>query len=695
MDGMFGVGYLNDRPASREGRIPNADNVAAVNRETRLSATKIARFYYDQYERGLQARRRHALNWIKVSSIMAGVHYFRIVNGMYEALEKKKGQIRAHIPVMDWMYRWELGRFNSNEIGVFAKPVSANNAGAFYQAERAQAIMNTWLDEAGVPEFYDEANQHLLWYGTSGYFRYEDKSRQQVFLKSIAAPELFPIPFDARNYGETTGLMRATSISRDWLEMQDELYERLHGRKPDMPMAQASGTMSTTMSANYAGFASSAAKGSRFDGCLAIWVWMKPTEINPFGEHCFLLNDKLYRYVSGVDENGRLLALPGGKIPIEMVYYDKHPNSFWASGFLEKLIAMQRETNRQWSDVIQMAVSNKGFTAYNADAIAADQIQSAVDGLVSFRETGDMRQAPLMRIPPASIGREVGVVLEKAQQLAERAACYESGIPFGRQEGRTESGPATTLLDANAKAAVQPAFNRQYRAFKRTFPEVLDMLHYCWPQQKTIRIVGRQNIGREIMIQRDQIPWSKDVILEPRPLQANGKNAQMGILYQLRQLPSQDGKGFMLRDHEFRNGLVELNMAPPGMETENRPEQRILFRIEQLIGDGTNPLIPPSSILPNGQHSAPEQQYEDHRLAVQMLTDRILDPSFRMYSPTVQRALMDELNYHVQVLGGIHPDNFDMDVAEADARQAENFLEAAELDPYSAEGEMMVNGTFL
>lgn len=691
----FGVGYLNDNPASREGRIPNADNVAAVNRETRVSATKIARFYYDQYERGLQSRRRHALNWIKVSSIMAGVHYFRIVNGMYEALDKKKGQVRAHIPVMDWMYRWELGRFNSNEIGVLAKPVSANNANAFYQAKRAQAIMNTWLDDAAVSEFYDEANQHLLWYGTTGYFRYEDKARQQVFLKSVAGPELFPIPFDARTPEETTGIMRATLISRDWCEMQDELFERKYGKKPDMPMAMASGSMATTMSANYAGFASSMAKGSRFDGALAIWVWMKPTEINPYGEHCFLLNDKLYRYVSGVDESGRLLALPGGKVPIEVVYYDKHPNSFWAAGFLEKLIAMQRETNRQWSDVIATTVANKGFTAYNADAISADQIQGAIDGLVSFRESGDMRQAPIMRVPPAPIGREVGVVLEKAQQLAERAACYESGIPFGRQEGRTEGGPATTLLDANSKAAVQPAFNRQYRAFKRTFPEVLNMLHYCWPDQKTIRIVGSANLGREIMIQRNQIPWAKDVILEPRPLQANGKNAQMAILYQLRQLQSQDGQGFMLKDREFRAGLMELNMAPPGMETENRAEQRIMFRIEQLIGDGVRPSAPPYSILPNGSVSAPEQDYEDHRLAIDMLKDRILDPSFQMYSPIVRKGLMDELNYHIQRLGGVHPDNFDMDVAEADARQAENFLEAAELDPYSQEGEMMVNGSFL
>jgi len=137
-------------------------------------------------------------------------------------------------------------------------------------------------------------------------------------------------------------------------------------------------------------------------------------------------------------------------------------------------------------------------------------------------------------------------------------------------------------------------------------------------------------------------------------------------------------------------------MAPPVMELENRAERRILWRIEQLIGDGQNPRIPPVGIDPrNGQSTAPEQDMENHAVAIEMLKDRILDPSFRIYSAAVKQALMTELQFHIQRIAGVHPDNFDQDIQEADARRAEAFLEAAELDPSTTEGEMVLDGLFM
>ena len=689
------VGYLGgqDQPVSKIGRLPNTDGQAGLNKATRKSAKKMAQFFREQFEAGLRIRRRHALAWIKVQSIMAGVHYFRIVNGVYEPLAKKDGQVRANIPVMDWLMRWQLGSFNANIVGIKAYPINSNNADSFYMASRAQAIMDNWLEEADIQEFFDEANQHLLHYGTSGYFRYKDTFRGNIFLKSIPAPELFPIPFDSRSWKEADGIMRVTNVSKQWLEAQDELYEQKYGKKPDPPMAKKAGNIESSMSATYTGFATSTEWGGRYSGCTALWIWMRPTETNPYGEHAFMLEDEMYRYISGVGPDGRLLALPDGEIPIEPVHYDKQPSSFWASGFGEKLISTQREVNRQWSTTIENSIANRGFTAYNSQAVHATDIQNALDGLVPFQDPGpDTRIQPVFRIPAANIGADVGSVLSMGLQTAERAACYESGIPFGRQEGRTEGGPATGLLDSNSKAPIQPVFNRIHRAFSRTFPRVLDGLRDVWPENKIIRAVGPKNMAREMAIQKQGFPTSNQVILRPTPLTANGRLEQMNSLYQLRQLPSQDGKGFMVADHEFRSGMSQLGLAPPGIELENRAEMRIVWRIEQLIGDGKQPYIQPSMMNDQGMVTAPEQQFEDHRLAIKLITDQMLEPSFRLYSQQVRNAMKQELQYHILYATATQTHNFDNDSEMADMKQADNALEYAENDPNSNEGEFSING---
>jgi hypothetical protein len=132
------------------------------------------------------------------------------------------------------------------------------------------------------------------------------------------------------------------------------------------------------------------------------------------------------------------------------------------------------------------------------------------------------------------------------------------------------------------------------------------------------------------------------------------------------------------------------------MELENRAERRILYRIEQLIGDGRTPQVLPVGLDPRtGQSTAPEMDQENHSLAIDMIKDRVLDPSFKIYSPQVQQGLMQELQFHINRLAGVHPDNFDMDAMEIDARRAEAFLSAAELDPSTTEGEMTMNGMFM
>jgi hypothetical protein len=120
------------------------------------------------------------------------------------------------------------------------------------------------------------------------------------------------------------------------------------------------------------------------------------------------------------------------------------------------------------------------------------------------------------------------------------------------------------------------------------------------------------------------------------------------------------------------------------------PVARIAYRIGLLINDGARPGAVPYGLRAEEAYL----QLEDHRLAVTMLRDRILDPAFSTYSPEVRAALLQELKqHHSQTYGAMNqPDNFDDSILEADSASMERSLLGEENDLNSMAGMASVNG---
>lgn len=669
--------------------IPIAQTVSDLPKDDRRSAERRARFFVEQTEMGMSLRRRHAYQWMRVESILSGIHYFDIRYGTLVPKPKEAGQIRGVFPIMKPLYLWGIGRLNSNEIGVTASPATGRGANAFYRAQRAQDILTHWMEETQVSKFFDRANQQLLTFGTVGYLRYADPSRGNVFMEPVPGPEIFPIPFDARDESEMDGLMRVRLMPRQWLEMQDDLWERQHGKPPAVKMASFAGRVSTRYSLGYTGFGAGYQNGSKMDGATVTWIWMKPSAHSPYGEWGVMVEDQIVRYKIAPDQSGPPLI--NGKLPIELVHHTKIPHEFWGHGFLEDLISPQLEANRQWTSILKSSYFNRGFVAYNSDRIDPKMVHNCEDGFVPMTsggyEGGGAARA-LESIPPTPMNYETGSVLSLVRQAAREAVGMESEVLFGTQSKRTESGAATGILNNNASVPTVPVIKRIGDALKITYPEVLDLLRTVWPAQKTVRVVGQYNLGRELIIGRDGVPSSSEVILIPQPLMANGKQAMLSLLFQLRQMPSDDGKGFEVKSREMRRSLLMMGMQLPGLDLVDPAEQRIMWRIGQLINNGVQPAIPPASM-----NATPEQRYENHPLAIEMLRNTLLEPCFRQYGPMVQKALLEEFQFHMDLIAPVvQPDNFDDQVTHADALQTENYLDFAEQDPFSAEGIMTQNG---
>ena len=666
-------------------------DIASLPKEDRRSVRKIGKFVQTQYMEALSLRKPHAIAWIMVYSFLRGIHYFLIDGaGRWEFLPAEEHEVRAVTPIMKPWYRHVLGFMLSNDLGVTGTPV-AGGSRALYKSSRAENIINGWIDDANIYEFHDRASQLLLCEGMVGYHRFIDKFRQQVVLRALPQSEIFPIPYDARDPSETHGLTHATLVTKQFLELQDELFEQANGRPPTSRMADKAKSLDMGMRTDLP-LVGAGGQGGKFDGALALTTWMKGSEHTPGGEYIFMLGDEVFRHLVGTDQQtGEPLAaqvMQDGQIPIELHYYEKNPNDFWGVGLCESLLPSQFSADRQMTSLERNARQNKSKTFVDATAITISDVQDEDAALIPFQggEFDPTHRRPVYHFPATQVGRDVTQILEISQSHADRAAGFRSGIVVGLQEGRTESGPATSLLSQNAMTSLIPVMRRGDRVWLRTYYGVLDMLRHAWPEGKILRISGPANVGRELKVLRDDMPWSHEVILRPRPQLPGGRNAMLSMLFELRKMPGPDGKlGTELKSGEFRQALREMNMLPPGINIENRAEARIQTRINLLIGDGQKSFMEAS----NPADTQDRLAMEDHRLAMDMLKDAILDDSWETYSPDVRQALKDQMEFHrLRTFGATeHPNNFDDDNEKLDSLQMENFLAIDEADQFTSAGE--------
>lgn len=677
----------NDPFAVHPDNVPvSGRETATLPKEDRRSVRKTAEFIRNQYAAGLARRRQHAVRWKMVWSFLAGIHHFRIdAVGHYSLIRREEGEIRETVPYIRPWYRQAQGLLASNRLGVTVPPLTTNTA-ALYKARRAESLLNWWLDEMDVATEWDRANQILLSEGMVGYHVFPDSFRKNVTFQALPASQLFPIPWDATSENNRSGLIWANMVTRSWLELQDELFEAQTGQPPQERMADQAKEFSS-LSIDFPLISGTGAEG-RFDGALALTVWMEETEKTPGGEYLFLVGDKVFRQAIGTDEQGQLQTrniMPGGKVPVELVYQDKRPDDFWGISFLEPLLGAQLALDRQMTFLSRSVQKNRPWTFVDLDAVRASDLQNEDAPIIPLTRgalTGD-RASPVLHFPASSIGGDAAALLNLSRTLGDGASGFRSGLVFGQQEGRTEGGPATSILAQNALAPLVPPLRRMDRAWTKTYKRTLDMGRSVWSADRLIRVLGPTNIGHEIRIQQDQIPWSEEVNIQTQPLVPGGVQSQLSILFNLRTIPGADGKpGTEINSREFRNSLARLGLLPPGVELENKASNRIQTRINLLMGDGQKPGIPASI--------SGRLRFEDHRLSMVMLKEVMLDDIvWGTLSPQVQQNLLDQLEFHQAFASETteHPDTIDDDLDKVDSARAEQNMSLAESDLLTTEGE--------
>lgn len=682
--------------------MPAADNPGGVEKKYRASARQLAKFMWDQYEQGLAAQAPHQMLWAQVRAIMSGVHYYdtRLLKstGTLIPLANPRNRIRAKYPYMQARYRWEHGRLSTNQIGSTVRPKLAEGAMSFYQAESGQAVLADWNRRSEVEHVQDLANQHLVQWGGSALYLYQDPKTGEPLVKATPQTEWFPIPYYASNIDEADGVMRAQLVTKAWLETEDERIKGMMKQSGQSvadyrPMAGRTKSYNLSLGTGNPAVASAGIQTASFDGALVLNIWMRPDQNFPYGLWLMMVGEELYRYRSGPNDKPQTRALLNGRLPVEFQHYSKQSDRFWGTGMCETIIPMQLELNRQLSAVISRVRHSRRVVYYDPMVLPPAQLNTSEEEDPWIPASGgrfNPEMPPWYVINGEPIGAETAAVLNLVRELADMAIGYESSVITGGAEGRVEGGPATSLLAHNAAVPLLPITQDIHRSWRITFSQALDLLRESWPEQRRVMLTGSQNMARERIIKQEDVPTSERVVVDTTPIIPNGRNAMLQMLMQMRSMARTDGGGPEVSSKEFRRSLSDMGYLPPGLDMADSDESLIAARIEGIINDGMQPGLPPAQDPRNDP-----QRFQNHAAMVDQLRRVILDPrTFYSYSPQVQQALMMELEFHVNftINQVAHPDNFDDAVERADSEQSERYFRAEEADLTSFRHSARVDG---
>lgn len=667
--------------------IPSSKDIPSAPKDIRKDADQIVKWVREHIQYSSANREHLERLWVRAESYMDGFHYFTLdMTGIWRSLPKRRDEIRATVPHLRGIYRRELGRFTENTLTVQAFPKSYKNPSAFYKANRAEVMVNAWQDETDFADVFADHASQLIYYGLSGLYRFVDKFRKQAFVEAWPAWELHPLPWNANKDTELQGFFRVKLMPKDWIEQNiGERAAKLAGKSARI------GTRVGGMSAGRG--ASGNLGGKAIEAGEVVWGWLLPTQEIPSGMKFLIVEDEMFGFQS-TDEKGNPITgeLATGVLPIEFSRYTNQQNSWYGMGALPTALGSQAEADRSWSKIVRSSRLKDGILFYDDSVVDKDDMFNDDMQMIPYgKGTYGVNEKFFDIIPPIPSNSDVGATLGLADDMGKKAIGHESDILFGKAEGRVESGPAARILNVNAQAPIAPTFGRLKRALVKTYSGILDMISEVWPDDKKISVIGQYELPNEITLSREDRPASSDIIFRPAPLLPSGRAEMVNILFQLRNMVS-DTNTPMITDAEFRRGLIQVGMQPPGMKFVNLQDQRIRQKVGLLFNDGKTP----GDII-SDQFDMVMLSLEDNKAFTKALIDKMLEPGFRTSaSNEVKKAFLKVLQTlrDDQLEGPRNAERFDenLDGEAFDAQKMEETLDAVEQDPTTVDGQFQQDG---
>lgn len=636
------------------------------NNQPLIDATNMLEESAKRYRRPLRVGWRYDLWWIR------GIRKFRVLWSTGEVgvtYQNDRGELQMRYEDVLIKRQREIGRLMQIDTRPSCKPM-----GTGLDALRKSSIAQVILDylESGLrsEEIKNQFVQHLVDFGVAGLGVWVQDSVHlgaSPIIEVIPAWELLFIPTEPSTSGDIYGIVRDRWVSLDWLqslkglkllkgeEGESQMMIRTLGPGERLPgdsdpthtaMSGAASTAGTWRAAHDA--SAKDTKGKTYTK----WGYLREYWI--IGEH-----DRVSRYIVKV---GDYIALDvefgkdGKECPVLPIrtarYYDTGP---YGRSFISPLIPINRKQERMVANLFQNIedLDLYGLKLLPTTAgIKRDALKSW--GRLRYMFVEPDWNAPgrvkVESLTPQNMGDFPAKVIEISHAMMDRLS-RESDLWSGNAPGRVDGGPGLSFLYETSSIPMVPvvaqianAYSGIYRSMLQeagkmlNTPEASSTIKLLTLDDAIAGVVIDPGTGEMKLDASNPIPGPSDVIIDvrhrqPRLVEKDKEELQMNFANL-----SKTG------DMNLIDFLVEMLRRNLDIPVGNRGKVEAIRTawLENLImfGDG----IRPGVIIEN-------PEYDDHMIHLQILSDFMARPEWRLASQAVRTKFLLHKAYHMNAMG--------------------------------------------
>jgi len=663
-----GQAARNGNAPVRIGNLPTGKEPGGIPRDRIVNVDELAMFINDNMMAISRYREHLIRRWDAALAILDGFHYFRFdsTGRRIDIPKDTLREVRAFIPLLYEYARNELGRLLGARVETRALPRGDQH----HVAERAKLIITDTERQCMFARTYRRFLNHLIYFGFAGLFPDIDPFTKKVRVESVPGYELFPIPIHAQSDDDLDGIGRIKFLSRAWIE-------RYAPQATDkVRWANISSTSGTSRLSHRYG-------GAAIQGAFGVFFWIKPNPDFPNGVRGLIIEGQPYgiddrpEYSFPHPQTGQIIGpMNGGEFewPIKIARYVEHPTRWEGISFAEHFISLNREANRQMSNLVEAAEYQKHMGWIFVDrklGMKTDDFRNRRGGVVPVDTTHVNNQAsrhpPIFQVQPPRMSPDVGGVFNLVSGIADRTASRPP-VTRGEAPGRVDAGPGITGL---LQAAMQPLESTMADiadCLAETKGRILDLQRLVWPVDgRTVAIPGDDELTQKMHILARQVPDRTKVEIEVGPLTPMGRMSWFEQLIWMRtQNPPAIDQG------DFYRALSGIGMQIPGIRVYDEMDRLARYKAQVLYNDGQTP----------GQWDGTNDRSMNQMVVVNRLRDYMNRVEFwQTASDAVKRAFTQHLDQHMFWLNGQHMQTsaVDSETQEAEARRLDNSIDLTEL----------------
>lgn len=308
-------------------------------------------------------------------------------------------------------------------------------------------------------------------------------------------------------------------------------------------------------------------KNATKKGILVKEVWIAPSPSFPEGGLCAVAQGKLL--------GDQIMPWPYAHGHFPFVSRIHTPtNRFYGSCFLDDLIPLQKEYNKQRSKIVESVnLMTKPQWIVEKGTVDVRQMTSEPGAIIQVVPGGRAPQQTALSPLPNYVLDNIERVRQEMNEIASQNEVSKGTVP-----GRVEAATAIAYLQERDDSALSAALRSKERSYQEIGRQLLALVVQYWDAQRTVQVVGKNENFEAFLLSGADLRGNTDFRVVPgsaTPVSRAAKKAELMELMKMGVIPAHKGLAYL--------DMPELGRLYEELQSDARQAQRENLKMMQGV----------------------------------------------------------------------------------------------------------------